>query len=246
MSVEDSTAHIHGSKGARKPISRHLRSEPWIVAALAEATLPPGRAKVDWRAWVADYALVRDAIEATYPKDFANFNERLFTKGGFPRKLAARERKWNTTSGKATFVVPAGLDEDPDEVKSGDVLQLITLRSNDQFNTTVYGYDDRFRGIKGTRMVLLMNHRDIARFGLADGQEVTLSAYTRDNVVREVAGFRIHTYAIPDGCVGGYYPECNPLIPLWHHAERAKVPAAKSVPVVIKTATGEIARQQVV
>ena len=242
VSIESSIAHIHGSKGVRKPISRHLRSEPWIVAALAEATLPPGKAKVDWNAWVADYALVRDAIEATYPKDFADFNGRLFTPGGFPRKLAARERKWNTKSGKATFVVPTGLDEDPDEVKRGDVLQLITLRSNDQFNTTIYGYDDRFRGITGTRMVLLMNGRDIVRFGLADGQEVTLSAFTRDNVVREVAGFRVHTYSIPDGCVGGYYPECNPLIPLWHHAERAKVPAAKSVPVVIKIATGEVAR----
>ena len=149
---------------------------------------------------------------------------------------------WNTKSGKATFIVPVGLDEDPDEVKRGDVLQLITLRSNDQFNTTVYGYDDRFRGIRGTRMVLLMNAREIARFGLADGQQVTLSAFTKDNIVREVEGFRIHTYAIPDGCVGGYYPECNPLIPLWHHAERSKVPAAKSVPVVIKTASGELSK----
>jgi anaerobic selenocysteine-containing dehydrogenase len=138
--------------------------------------------------------------------------------------------------------VPAGLDEDPDEVKRGDVLQLITLRSNDQFNTTVYGYDDRFRGIKGTRMVLLMNARDIARFGLAAGQEVTLSAFTLDDVKREVSGLRVHEYSIPDGCVGAYYPECNTLIPLWHHAERSKVPAAKSVPVVIKLATGEVAR----
>ena len=242
VSIEDSTAHIHGSKGVRRPISKDLRSEPWIVAAIAEATLPPGKAKVDWRAWVADYALVRDAIAATYPKDFFDFNERLFTPGGFPRKLAARERKWNTKSGKATFVVPAGLDEDPDEVKRGDVLQLITLRSNDQFNTTIYGYDDRFRGIKGTRMVLLMNTRDIARFGLGEGQEVTLSAFTRDNVVREVTGLRVHEYSIPDGCVGAYYPECNPLIPLWHHAERSKVPAAKSVPVVIKHKSGEVAR----
>ncbi len=241
VSMEDSTAHIHGSKGVRRPISEHLRSEPWIVAALAEATLPPGKAKVDWRAWVADYALVRDAIAATYPKDFSDFNERLFTPGGFSRQLAARERKWNTESGKATFIVPAGLDEDPDEVKRGDVLQLITLRSNDQFNTTIYGYDDRFRGIKGTRMILLINARDMARFGLAEGQEVTVSAFTHDNVVREVAGLRVHEYSIPDGCIGAYYPECNPLIPLWHHAERSKVPAAKSVPVVIK-ADGVVAR----
>ena len=242
VSMEDSTAHIHGSKGVRAPISAHLRSEPWIVAQLAKATLPADKAKVDWNAWVADYSLVRDAIEATYPDMFRDYNGRLFTPGGFPRPLAARRRKWNTASGRATFVVPAGLDENPDEVKRGDVLQLITLRSNDQFNTTIYGYDDRFRGIKGTRMVLLINARDIARFGLAEGQEVTLSAFTRDNVIREVAGFRVHGYSIPDGCVGAYYPECNPLIPLWHHAERSKVPAAKSVPVVIKAASGEVLR----
>ena len=118
----------------------------------------------------------------------------------------------------------------------------MTTRSHDQFNTTIYGYDDRFRGIRGTRMILLMNERDIARFGLAEGEEVTLSSFTRDNIVREVSGLRVHRYAIPDGNVGAYYPECNPLIPLWHHAERAKVPAAKSVPVVIKTSSGEIAR----
>ena len=242
VSIEDSTAHIHGSKGVRKPISDQLRSEPWIIAELAKATLDPQKAKVDWTAWVADYALVRDAIEATYPDNFRDFNGRLFTPGGFPRPLAARDRKWKTKSGKATFIVPAGLDEDPDEVKRGDVFQLITLRSNDQFNTTVYGYDDRFRGIKGTRMVVLMNEGDIARFGLSEGQDVTLCAFTKDNVIREVSGFRVHPYNIPSGCIGGYYPECNPLIPLWHHAERSKVPAAKSVPVVIKVRSGDTAR----
>jgi anaerobic selenocysteine-containing dehydrogenase len=225
----------------RKPISEDLRSEPWIIAELAKATLRPGTASVDWSAWAGDYALVRDAIERTYPKDFSDFNARLFTPGGFPRPLPARQRVWNTKSGKATFIVPSGLDADPDEVERDDILRLITLRSNDQFNTTIYGYDDRFRGIKGTRMVVLMNAGDIARFGLSEGEEVALGAATRDGVTREVRGFRIHAYDIPSGCVGGYYPECNPLIPLWHHAERSKVPAAKSVPVRIMTASGRLA-----
>ena len=242
VSMEDSTAAIHGSRGVRKPLSPHLRSEPWIIGELAKATLDPEKARVPWDAWVGDYALVRDAIASTYPKDFHDFNDRLFTPGGFHRTLAARDRKWNTKSGKATFIVPDGLDEDPDEVKSGEVLQLITLRSNDQFNTTVYGYDDRFRGIKGTRMVVLMNERDIARFGLREGDEVSLTAFTKDDVHREVRGLRIHRYDIPDGCIGAYYPECNPLIPLAHHARRSKVPAAKSVPVVIRTADGREAR----
>ena len=242
VAMESSTAAVHGSKGMRQPISKHLRSEPWIIGELAKATLDPARATVPWDAWVGDYALVRDAIAATYPKDFHDFNDRLFTPGGFHRNIAARERVWNTKSGKATFVTPVGLDEDPDEVKRGDVLQLITLRSNDQFNTTIYGYDDRFRGIKGTRMVVLISAGDIARLGLAEGQEVALSAFTTDGVTREVGGFRIHEYDIPDGCIGAYYPECNPLIPLWHHAERSKVPAAKSVPVVIKTRTGGVAK----
>ena len=242
VAVEDSTAAVHGSRGMRKPLSPHLRSEPWIIGQLAKATLDPATARVPWDAWVGNYALVRDAIAATYPKDFHDFNDRLFTRGGFHRNIAARKREWNTKSGKATFIVPSGLDEDPDEVKRGDVFQLITLRSNDQFNTTVYGYDDRFRGIKGTRMVVLMNRRDIDRFGLAEGQEVTLAAFTTDEVTREVSGFRIHAYNIPNGCIGAYYPEANPLIPLWHHAERSKVPAAKSVPVSIKIAGGAVAR----
>ncbi|WP_158810715.1 FdhF/YdeP family oxidoreductase [Beijerinckia sp. L45] len=241
VSVEDSTACIHGSRGMRKPLSPHLRSEPWIVAELAKATL--GLNTVPWDDWVSDYAKVRDAIEATYPEMFKDFNKRLYTPGGFPRPIAARNRKWNTKSGKATFVTPVGLDENPDECgKNGSVFQLMTLRSNDQFNTTIYGFDDRFRGIKGTRMVVLINARDMARFGLSEGQKVTLSTFSKDNVSREVTGFQIHTYDIPDGCIGGYYPECNPLIPLWHHAERSKVPAAKSVPVVIKRADGEVAR----
>jgi anaerobic selenocysteine-containing dehydrogenase len=115
------------------------------------------------------------------------------------------------------------------------VLQLITLRSNGQFNTTVYSYDDRFRGNFGTRMVVMMHKNDIARLGLREGEIVTLATAVADGVCREVGGFRVRAYDIPEGCIAGYYPECNPLIPLWHHAEKAKVPAAKSIPVRIVT-----------
>jgi len=113
------------------------------------------------------------------------------------------------------------------------VLRLITLRSNDQFNTTVYGYNDRFRGIHGTRMVVLMHRNDIDRLGLEEGDRVTLVTDARDGVDRRLGGLAVIAYDIPEGCCAGYYPECNVLVPLWHHAERAKVPAAKSVPVRI-------------
>jgi len=113
----------------------------------------------------------------------------------------------------------------------GNVLLMITLRSNDQFNTTIYGYDDRFRGIHGTRSIVLMNAIDITSLGLVEGQEVTLATVSDDGVDRKLGGLTIVTYDIPKGCIGTYYPEANVLIPLWHHAERSKVPAAKSVPV---------------
>ena len=115
-----------------------------------------------------------------------------------------------------------------------DALRLMTLRSNDQFNTTIYGYDDRFRGVKGTRKIVFMNRGDIARRNLADGDTVALRTVADDGVERVVSGLRIIAYDIPEGCCGGYYPECNPLIPVWHHAERSKVPAAKSIPVTVE------------
>ena len=115
-----------------------------------------------------------------------------------------------------------------------DVLRLITLRSNDQFNTTVYGYDDRFRGIHGTRMVVLMNRNDIDRLGLKEGEAVNLRTSSTDNIERVMSGFRVTPYNIPNGCIGTYYPEANALLPVWHYAEGSKTPAAKSVPVVVE------------
>jgi len=113
-------------------------------------------------------------------------------------------------------------------------VQLITLRSNGQFNTTVYSYDDRFRGIYGSRHVVLMHANDIDRFGLKEGSLVTLSTAVDDGVERMVGGLRVVRYDIPEGCIAGYYPECNPLLPLWHHEEKSKTPAAKSIPVRVR------------
>ncbi|WP_336491877.1 FdhF/YdeP family oxidoreductase [Methylobacterium nigriterrae] len=231
VAMEDSTACIHGSKGYAEPASPHLLSEPRIIAGIAKATLAPND-RINWDRWGSDYASVRNAIEATYPSEFKDFNARMWQPGGFRRPIPAAHRAWKTESGKANFITPGGLSTDPDtEQADPDVLRLITMRSNDQFNTTIYGYDDRFRGVQGTRMVLFMNRTDIARLGLRDAQTISLVSAASDGVQRRVDGFRVLAYNIPPGCVGGYYPECNPLIPLWHHAERSKVPAAKSVPV---------------
>ena len=233
VTVEDTTGRFHASHGQVEPASEQLLSEPKIVARLAKATLPPNP-KLDWEAWSGDYARVRDAIAASYPAIFSNFNERIKDPRGFDRPLPARERRWVTPNGKANFISPRSLSEDPDLplVREG-VLTLITVRSNDQFNTTVYGYNDRLRGINGTRMVVLMNKDDMAERGLAEGQEVDLLCAAGDNVQRIVRGLRVVAYDVPRGCCVGYYPECNPLLPLWHFAEGSKVPAAKSIPVRI-------------
>ncbi len=230
VAMEDSTGCMHGSRGVALPASDRLLSEPAIVAGIAMATLD--QSSVDWQAWSNDYALVRDAIAETYPDIFHDFNARLWTPGGFHRPLAARERKWKTQSGKAEFGVPETLNEDPDmRERSAADLRLFTLRSDSQFNTTIYRLDDRFRGINGTRMVVLMNPVDIARHGLDPGMSVSLEAVSPDGVKRRVDGFTVVSFDLPVGCAAGYYPECNPLIPLSHHAKESKVPAAKSVPV---------------
>ncbi|NJC34622.1 molybdopterin-dependent oxidoreductase alpha subunit [Sphingomonas jejuensis] len=236
VTMEDSLSCIHGSVGKVKPASPALLSEPRIVAELALRVVGDNP-HVPWMAWAGDYGLVRDAIERTYPEEFKDFNKRLFTPGGFWKGNKAREREWQTESGKAQFTVPTKLSATGFDDEDG-VWRLITLRSNDQFNTTVYGYDDRFRGIRGTRDVILMNANDIRERGLREGDLVTLESTVEDGVERKVENLRIHAYSIPLGCIAGYYPELNPLIALAHHAEESHVPAAKSVPVRILGPTG--------
>jgi molybdopterin-dependent oxidoreductase alpha subunit len=241
VALEDSTGFIHASKGVAEPAESTLRSEASIIAGIAQATLAPNP-MVPWQDWVADYGRVRSAIEATYPEIFRDFEQRFRIPGGFQRPIPARERIWKTSSGKANFMVVKSLVADPDAPETDpDVLRLMTMRSDDQFNTTVYSLDDRFRGVYGTRKVLLMNRDDIDRLGLAEGAIVTASTAVDDGHTREVRGLRITGFDIPAGCVAGYYPECNPLIPLAHHAEQSKVHAAKSIPVRLHLASPDFA-----
>ncbi|OSI65524.1 FdhF/YdeP family oxidoreductase [Bradyrhizobium canariense] len=232
VTMEDTFSCIQGSIGLRKPASEHLRSEVAIVAGLAKATLPPNP-KLKWDEWVGNYDLIRNEIAETYPDEFHDFNARMFTPGGFYRGNSARERIWKTESGKAEFTAPETLTSTGFSDAPGR-FRLLTMRSNDQFNTTIYGYSDRMRGIEGTREVLLMNPDEIARAGLQEGQMVSLVSDAEDGILREVGPLKVTPFKLPDGCVGAYYPEMNPLIPLSHHDIHSKTPAAKSVPVRIR------------
>jgi len=236
VTMEDSTSCMHGSRGRAEPAADTLLSEPAIVAGIAKATLDPNPL-LDWDAWVADYGRIRDALGLTYPEIFHDFNARMWTPGGFRKPLPAAERVWQTPNGKANFTVPDGLDANPDMPRQAGALRLFTVRSDGQFNTTIYALEDRFRGT-ADRTVLFMARADLDARGLADGDIVTASTAVDDGVARSVAQLRVIEYPIPAGCVAGYFPECNPLIPLWHHARESKVPAAKAIDIrVARTGT---------
>ena len=233
VTMEDSLSCIHGSVGKRKPASEHLLSELAIVAGIAKQTLSPNP-KVQWDEWVGDYGKVRDLIEASYPDKFADFNARMFTPGGFYKGNKARERIWQTESGKAEFTVPTTLSSCGFEDAPGRY-RLITLRSNDQFNTTIYGHSDRLRGLEGERTVVLVSQAEMARQGLVEGQRVTLVTAMEEERRRAVAGLKVVAYDLPDGCVAGYFPELNPLVPLSLRDRLSDTPASKGIPVRFET-----------
>ena len=231
VTSEDSFSMISASRGRRAPVSKFVKSELAIVAGIAKATVPSND-KLKWDAWTADYGQVRDLIEATYPDDFRDFNGRMDEPGGFYRGNGAHQRIWKTESGKAVFTTPdrmnsVGFDDAPDRYR------LITLRSNDQFNTTIYGYDDRLRGLGPSRDILLMNPIDIAAAGFSEGQRMRMTTDVDDGVTRALGGLTLTGFSIPTGTVASYYPECNVLVPIAHHDTLSKTPASKSVPVRI-------------
>ncbi|WP_379921176.1 FdhF/YdeP family oxidoreductase [Erythrobacter sp. R86502] len=241
VSMEDSFSHISGSRAYRTPASEHLLSETAIVCGLAKATVGDRYPKLTWDAWQADYGRIRDAIAATYPDEFFDMNGRMNTPGGFFRGNAARERVWKTASRKAEFTVPSVLNA----CGVGDAAgryHLITLRSNDQFNTTIYGHDDRLRGLSGSRMIVLMKPEDMRDAGLAEGDRVTLVTDAGEapggaqEMQRSVSGLAVVPYDLPAGTLAGYFPELNPLVPLWYHEELSQTPASKGVPVRIALA----------
>ena len=228
ITVEDSMSMVHASLGLNKPASEHLKSEPAIVAGMARATLG-ARSVVPWEELVADYDLIRDAIEAVIPI-FQDYNARIRVPGGFHLVSTARERIWNTASGKANFLVYDGIAEDPSQ-KSADVLWLTSVRSHDQYNTTLYSLSDRYRGVYGQRDVVFLSAAEIAKRGFEPGDRVDLVAVSDDGIDRRVRGYQLVAYAFPEGSCAAYYPETNPLVALAFHDPVSFTPSYKGIPV---------------
>lgn len=235
ITVEDSMSMVHVSYGMNKPASPMLRSEPWIVAHMAAASLPDS--KTPWHWYAEDYDRIRDDIEKVLP-DFAPYNERIKKPGGFRLPVPSGERVWKTGSGKAEFKVheiPRDLPIHRARQQHGeDAFLLMTTRTHDQYNTTIYGMDDRYRGIFGERRVIFMNKDDIARKGLKAGDYIDLTSIWNDGITRRAERFMVVEYDIPKGCLGGYYPETNGLVPLDSVADFSNTPTSKSVAVLIE------------
>ena len=222
---------VHASAGRNKPASEHLLSEPAIVAGMARATLGDGSV-VDWEQFVADYDRIRDAIEDVFPI-FQGYNARIRVPGGFHLTSTARERIWATASGKANFLIFDGLGEDTIE-DDPTVLWLSTIRSHDQYNTTLYSMSDRYRGVYGQRDIVFLNKSEMEKRSLTDGDRVDLVTASTDGIERRVTNLRIVGYSFPDGCCAAYYPETNPLVPLYAHDPISFTPSSKGIPVRVE------------
>ena len=235
ITVEDSMSMVHASAGRNRPASEALLSEPAIVAGMAKATLG-ARTVVDWDGFVANYDLIRDAIEDVFPI-FQAYNARVRVPGGFHLTSMARERIWMTPSGRANFLVCDGLGEDQ-EAADPDLLWLTTVRSHDQYNTTIYSLSDRYRGVFGQRDVLFINPREMEKRGLRADDRVDLVTHSTDDIERVVRGFKVVPYAFPDGCCAAYYPETNPLVPLYSHDPSSFTPSSKAIQIRLVRSQG--------
>ncbi|MDQ0511805.1 FdhF/YdeP family oxidoreductase [Ancylobacter amanitiformis] len=230
ITVEDSMSMVHASTGMNQPASDQLKSEPAIIAGMARATLGR-RSVVDWEGFIADYDTIRDAIEAVIPI-FEGYNARIRVPGGFHLVSSARERIWATASGKANFLLYAGLGEDPAQ-HDPDVLWLTSVRSHDQYNTTIYSLSDRYRGVFGQRDVLFLGPEEMEKRGLKADERVDLVTVWADGIERVVRGFKVVPHAFPSGSCAAYYPETNPLVPLGAHDPQSFTPSYKGIPIRI-------------
>ena len=235
VTVEDSMSMVHASRGLNAPASDQLKSEPAIIAGIGAALFGPDDS-VDWDGLIADYDRIRDLIAAVLPEAFTGYNERIRTPGGFRLPLPHADRVWKTPSGKAQFLLHRHDGQDARRGEAG-VMLLTTLRSHDQYNTTIYGTSDRYRGVFGRRDVVFAHPDDIAERGLKAGDLIDLTAAFDDTGARAVRGFTLVEREIPRGCLAAYYPEANVLVALDDHDKRSGTPAYKSIPVRLAAAS---------
>jgi len=221
VTTENSMAVVQTSRGILTPASEHLRSEPWIVAGIAKATLASSR--TDWDGLAANYDRIRDSIERVIP-GFERFNHRVRQPGGFELPNPVRDRVFATPNGKAHFTVTALPRL---RLESGQFL-MMTIRSHDQYNTTIYGFEDRYRGVHHGRRVILLNEEDCSEAGFARGDFVDITSHFCGQV-RTAPRFAVYPYPIPRRCAATYFPETNVLVPIGSVAEKSNTPASKSV-----------------
>ena len=226
VSTENTMLQVQQSKGIFEPLSEHLRSEPWIIAQLAKAVLGE-KTTVDWDAFVSDYDRIRQAISRVVA-GCENYNEKIRKPGGFYMPNPPREGIFPNASGKALFKTSALRRV---ELKDGELF-MTTIRAHDQFNTTVYEHNDRYRGIRGSRRVIFMNEADIAARNLQNGQVVDLTSYFADGE-RRAEKFVVVPYPIPPKCAATYFPEANVLVPLASTAEKSNCPTSKLVIITV-------------
>jgi anaerobic selenocysteine-containing dehydrogenase len=224
---------VHISYGMKEPGSPQLRSECAILAGMAQATLPAS--KTPWQQYADDYDRIRDTMAQVLP-GFEDFNARARHPHGFRIHQPARERVFQTPAGRAEFS-PAPL---PDDVDPGNGrLTLATVRSHDQFNTTIYSNDDRYRGLKGVRTVVFMNENDMRDRGLEEFDLVDVTSFSRDGTERTVYGYRAVRYEIPPGCAAGYMPELNVLCGIADISTQSEQPVTKHLVVEVTPSRGK-------
>ena len=229
VSVENSMGVVHNSKGVLEPSSDHLLSEPEIIGRLAKASLKDEqKGSADWDAMIANYDLIRDKIEEVIP-GFDNYNQRVRNGKGFYLPNPARDRRFRAGDAKAHFsVVELPLNE-----LNSNEFHLMTVRSHDQYNTTIYGLDDRYRGISGDRRIVMMSQSDMNRLQLRTDDRVDITSYFEDEE-RSVSAFRVVPYDIPSQCLGAYFPEANPLVHINNFARGSRTPVSKLIRVTVK------------
>lgn len=237
VTIEDAMSNVTASRGVLEPVSADVLPEVEIVCRMALATLPDSR--VDWAGCMHDYAPIRELIAAVYPEIYTGFNQRIQQPQGFHLDIPPRRRVWPTPNGKANMLVMPGLDVD-DPVHDPEMLRLATVRSHDQYNTTIYSYNDRYRGVYNDRMVLFMNIEDRLARGLEKEARVSLETISSDGVQRRIEGLTVLDYPMPRGALAGYYPELNPLLPLDYYDRISGTPAAKSIPVRMRAMAAAI------